>query len=215
MLANGEVPGRIFSPHPSLAHPQLKAYPFGFSWSRFNHNPPSAIFTGQESERSHRTNLLNCDFIGHPGYCNRQVKLNVMEANGHKCKNEGTKTNWPEYMGAMMNAQFAASPAGGGLQNHRDIEAAVSGAVLVVEAANEHAVFAPLKEGLPAIFVSDWSQLTPAYLKAMEAAKVESFGDCKMLCEGGLNEEAAPCKACLAKVSVPGYCAGHPGTPGC
>ena len=55
---------------------------------------------------------------------------------------------------------------------------------------------------------------TPAYTNAVEAQRQEDLGDCKDVC----NDEGtghAKCKACLAKTSVPGYCAGHPATPGC
>eukprot|EP00928_Gymnodinium_smaydae_P070466 TRINITY_DN54294_c0_g1_i1.p1 TRINITY_DN54294_c0_g1~~TRINITY_DN54294_c0_g1_i1.p1 ORF type:complete len:753 (+),score=229.18 TRINITY_DN54294_c0_g1_i1:58-2316(+) len=55
---------------------------------------------------------------------------------------------------------------------------------------------------------------TPAYKAAVAAAKVAAQGDCKDLCAGD-KEEHAQCKACLAGVSVPGYCAGHKGTVGC
>lgn len=30
-----------------------------------------------------------------------------------------------------------------------------------------------------------------------------------------MGKEHVECKACLAEVEVPGYCAGHPGTQGC
>jgi len=54
---------------------------------------------------------------------------------------------------------------------------------------------------------------TPAYTNAMAEAHTESLGDCKDICAE--DEAHAKCKACLAKVSIPGYCAGHAGTPGC
>jgi len=54
---------------------------------------------------------------------------------------------------------------------------------------------------------------TPAY-KAAEAEKhVEGFGDCKDKCVD--NEDHVECKACMADTTIPGYCAGHKGTPGC
>jgi hypothetical protein len=55
---------------------------------------------------------------------------------------------------------------------------------------------------------------SPAY-KAWESADhLESLGECKDKCvESG--EEHVVCKACLAKVEIPGYCAGHPDTEGC
>lgn len=54
---------------------------------------------------------------------------------------------------------------------------------------------------------------SPVYTEAMEDKHQESLGDCKETC----NEDAghAKCKACLAGVSVPGYCAGHADVPGC
>merc|ERR1719213_556085 len=54
---------------------------------------------------------------------------------------------------------------------------------------------------------------TPAYKAAVVAAEEEAMGDCKETCVG--REEHVECKACLAKVTVPGYCAGHAGTEGC
>jgi len=54
---------------------------------------------------------------------------------------------------------------------------------------------------------------SPAYKAAIEKAEIESWGECKGKCLG--QKEHVECKACLAKVSVPGYCAGHPQTPGC
>jgi len=53
---------------------------------------------------------------------------------------------------------------------------------------------------------------SPAYQAATAEAEAESLGACKSKCE---VPEHAKCKACLSDVSVPGYCAGHKGTPGC
>jgi DNA repair exonuclease SbcCD ATPase subunit len=55
---------------------------------------------------------------------------------------------------------------------------------------------------------------SPAYKSWESADHLESLGACKDKCvEAG--EENVVCKACLAKVEVPGYCAGHPDTQGC
>jgi len=56
---------------------------------------------------------------------------------------------------------------------------------------------------------------SPAYKEAMKAAHEESLGKCKDTCLGDNGEDHVDCKACLAETSVPGYCAGHPGTKGC
>jgi hypothetical protein len=54
---------------------------------------------------------------------------------------------------------------------------------------------------------------TPAYKDAAQAAKEKNFAKCKALCVA--DEPGAKCQACLAGVSVPGYCASHKSTPGC
>merc|ERR1711972_623729 len=54
---------------------------------------------------------------------------------------------------------------------------------------------------------------TPAYTQAMHDAEQKALGKCKDTCNEGA--EHVNCKSCKAKVSVPGYCAGHPGTAGC
>jgi len=53
---------------------------------------------------------------------------------------------------------------------------------------------------------------TPAYKTAVNAATVESYGDCKS-CEA--DKADVECKACMASVTIPAYCAGHKGTKGC
>merc|ERR1719401_1888717 len=53
-----------------------------------------------------------------------------------------------------------------------------------------------------------------AYEEAEVAQHKEDLGDCLGICEESPSEEHVDCKACLAKTSVPGYCAGHPDTDG-
>lgn len=55
---------------------------------------------------------------------------------------------------------------------------------------------------------------TPAFKAAVTAAEQEALGECKDICNKA-GREHAECEACLADTSVPGFCAGHPGTPGC
>jgi len=54
---------------------------------------------------------------------------------------------------------------------------------------------------------------TPAYKTAVNAATEESYGDCKEPC---VKDSAhVDCKACMADVTKPAFCAGHKGTKGC
>jgi len=54
---------------------------------------------------------------------------------------------------------------------------------------------------------------TPAYKSAVNAATVESYGDCDEPCVADKSD--VKCKACMADVTIPAYCAGHKGTKGC
>jgi len=54
---------------------------------------------------------------------------------------------------------------------------------------------------------------TPAYKTAVNEATVESYGDCKEPCTK--DADHVECKACMADVTIPAYCAGHKGTAGC
>lgn len=60
---------------------------------------------------------------------------------------------------------------------------------------------------------ADLLRSTPAYQSAVVAAHDESLGECLDVCKG--KEAHVDCKACLADVTVPAYCAGHAGTEGC
>jgi len=55
---------------------------------------------------------------------------------------------------------------------------------------------------------------TPAFSAAVHKADQEALGACKDTCNEN-GEDHVECKACLADTSVPGFCAGHPGTAGC
>merc|ERR1740123_520653 len=55
---------------------------------------------------------------------------------------------------------------------------------------------------------------SPAFTEAEASAHQVSLGECAPVCNS-LGEDHKDCKACLAKVSTPGYCAGHPEAAGC
>jgi len=55
---------------------------------------------------------------------------------------------------------------------------------------------------------------TPAYQTAVTEKHEEDLGECKDIC-AEMTEDHVKCKACLAEVTVVGYCAGHEGTLGC
>jgi len=60
----------------------------------------------------------------------------------------------------------------------------------------------------------DLIKQTPAYLAVVGEEHESSLGECLPTCKEH-GEEHVKCKACLADVTVPGYCAGHPSAEGC
>jgi len=62
---------------------------------------------------------------------------------------------------------------------------------------------------------------SPAFVAAVAKANRDSYGSCLSVCTGDDNDGNAndpnhvKCKACMGDVTIPSYCAGHAGTPGC
>merc|ERR1712192_157666 len=55
---------------------------------------------------------------------------------------------------------------------------------------------------------------TPIYKSLKAKEHEDSLGECKDICLDA-GEDHVKCKACLADVTIPGYCAGHKGAEGC
>lgn len=51
-----------------------------------------------------------------------------------------------------------------------------------------------------------------AYQSASAEEEAQALADCRSKCK---TPDHVECKACVAEVSIPGYCAGHKGTVGC
>lgn len=167
LMLSGQLRGRMFAWNPAFVHPHLKPYPVGITGGKLKLYNASYIVEslgGKEAELSHRASLLACHGVGHEGFCACGRKIDELEAIGHQCRREHG-VPWPEYLGGLAGSKLAISPPGTVMQNHRDYEVAMTGAVAVFENSTRHPVWAPLKANLPAIYVSNWSQLTPTFLE--------------------------------------------------
>lgn len=169
LLLSGQLRGRMFAWNPAFVHPHLKPYPVGITGGKlklYNSSYLVKSLRGKEASLSHRASLLACHGVGHEGFCARGRKIDELEALGHNCRRGHRRgLPWPEYIGSLAGSKLAISPAGTVMQNHRDYEVAMSGAVAVFDDSTRHPVWEPLKKQLPAIYVSNWSQLTPAFLE--------------------------------------------------
>jgi len=88
---------------------------------------------------------------------------------------------------------------------------------------NKHDARKTAREAEKAALASSITKLesSPAFKAAIAKSNRESFGTCLGKCtgddkNGNKNDpNHVKCKACMGDVTIPGYCAGHAGTPGC
>jgi hypothetical protein len=127
---------------------------------------------GFETRVEQRTTLLQCCCLtteGTPGQVARQAKLAALRANGFEC-DASLRLPAEEYAFRNLLSRFVFSPSGNGRHNHRDFEAWMTGAVPVLDFdPNEDR---KLYGEMPAVIVSNWSSVTPAFLEA-EWARIQ------------------------------------------
>ena len=75
------------------------------------------------------------------------------------------------YRHVLLSSDFVFSPQGHGEANFRDVEAVVAGAIPVLDAPRRTRLRS-LFADMPAVFVDDWNNVTPAFLEAEYAAAV-------------------------------------------
>ena len=127
---------------------------------------------GLETRVEQRTTLLQCCCLtthGTPGQLARKDKLAALRANGFEC-DASLRLQAPEYANRNVHSKFVFSPSGNGRKNHREFEAWMTGAVPVLD-------FDPnddpkLYTAMPAVVVSNWSSVTPAFLEG-EWARIQ------------------------------------------
>lgn len=167
-----------FAHNPSLVHPKLRAYPCGIhNVNRWHallsgiHNESGTV-RGELATRRERPKLLFAGCMS--SRRGRREKLAILRRNGFHAGNAWVGANLTApakctiraYMEAMLTSKFVLSPFGNGHNNHREWEALVAGAIVLVDA---DPLLEVLHEGLPVMHVRNWSLVTPAYLEAQWA----------------------------------------------
>lgn len=140
-------------------HPKLRVFPLGVR------NMPTGKkhedFTGEEAYHWHRKELLLCGGMGTTGagQTSRQTKISHLVANGLKC---GGFLRPNDYLHRMMRAKFVFSPIGNGIQNFRDWETLLYGAVPVMD--DQPDCMKEVFRDLPVVFVRHWENVTIPFL---------------------------------------------------
>ena len=145
--------------NPSTRHPKLHPFPRGpwrtSGWAE----------TLRAARRPReRRRLLFCDCMK-ADHFGRRAKLAALRRNGFACEPDcgGGDAARSRFADGLLSSRFAASPRGGGAQNHRDWEALLAGAIPIVD---HDARLDEMWAGLPVVAVTNWSDVTPQFLEA-------------------------------------------------
>ena len=145
--------------NPSTRHPKLHAFPRGpwrtSGWAETLRAAPRP---------RERRRLLFCDCMK-ADHFGRRAKLAALRRNGFACEPDcgGGDAARSRFADGLLSSRFAASPRGGGAQNHRDWEALLAGAIPIVD---HDARLDEMWAGLPVVAVTNWSDVTPQFLEA-------------------------------------------------
>jgi len=158
-----DQPGTVaawFVNNPRIQHPKVHAYPRGVQ------NTPrwwQVLRNSMRQLRRERPQLLMC-MCFHPRRPGRQRKMDLLAQKGFECKTHAKEcgNTRTAYMDRLLESKFVFSPQGMGMNNHRDWEALLAGAVPLVD---YHAELEPMWETLPVVRVRDWANVTPAFLE--------------------------------------------------
>jgi len=151
---------RFWAPNLEVARPGVSVIPRGVKMSGFNR---VRIMTPDEE----RPRLLHCGAMSIRA--GRLAKLVALRSNGFICP---VKAPARQVMEEYRKSYFVFSPAGNGLQNHRDWEALASGAILLIDKYDDHDIF----NGLPVVRVGNWSKVTSSFLmKKLAEIRSQTF----------------------------------------
>ena len=121
--------------------------------------PP--LLTGGEVNLSDRPALLYCGGrMGNQGRGGRRQKIAMLRANGFNCPVDVVPAK--TYIKSLATYKFVVSPFGAEPNNFRDWEALVAGSIPLLD---DHPPHYELWRGMPAVFVKDWSKVTPQFLE--------------------------------------------------
>ena len=134
-------------------------FPIGMSWQYvkfFNNNPTWQI--GPHDK------LLLCAINPGTDYRRRSTGINRMQILNTLQKNsiQNTQLQGESYFSSLPSYKFVISPEGNGIDCHRHYEALLAGCIPIME-YNDKIV--EKYKGLPILYTTDYSEITPDYLE--------------------------------------------------
>jgi len=150
-----------FTQNPAMKHPKVHVYPRAVSnLTKWESLFEKESYCEKQINLVRRKHLLMCTCLTLRKDGRRQSILDKLLANGFKCKTP--RKCVVSFHDALFDHKFVLSPWGGGHSNHREWEALLAGAIPLVD---YDPFLSDMFLGLPVIFVRDWSEITPKYLR--------------------------------------------------
>lgn len=156
-----------FGQNPTImGHPKFKAIPIGIANRMWNHGNPATFDTARTIAKGIQKNyLLGMNFVvsTHQDVRKPVYELFIKQPFCAQLYHQ----DHLQYLLGMAATRFVLSPRGNGLDCHRTWEALLMGAIPVMT----HSMLDECLEGLPIVFVDDWSQVTAEFLE-QEAQRI-------------------------------------------
>lgn len=139
-------------------HPKVHPIPLGFA-NRYWPNGVIEIVRDQINKNPRKKNkLLYMNFANHTNPGKRKAVSNYFKDKSFCYK--APRKSFGDYLADLASSKFVLSPSGSGTDCYRTWEALTMGSFVIVEHSSIDAVF----EGLPVVFVNNWSEVTEEFL---------------------------------------------------
>lgn len=150
-----------FAQNIDLAHPKLKALPLGIANNYWKHGDVN-VFRRAQSSAIPLTEKMARMYVNYAASTNSKERT----AAWNQCKSfpfcdVAKRKAFNHYLEDVKRYRFILSPPGNGLDCHRTWEALLMGSIPVMK----HSLIDPLFDGLPVIFVHEWSEITEKFLE--------------------------------------------------
>lgn len=159
-----------YAMNPDIVHPKLVPMPIGFANAHWPHGSPAALQDAFDVARGPWQTSRHCVYVNVNVGTNQAMRSQVLN---HGASLKGAyfrreRVNYSDYLVDVANSKYVLSPPGNGMDCHRTWEAALLGAIPIVESS----LLDPLYKGLPVVVVQHWGEITDKLITAVAAQGV-------------------------------------------
>jgi hypothetical protein len=159
-----------YAMNPDIVHPKLVPMPIGFANTHWPHGSPAALQDAFDVARGPWQTRRHCVYVNFNVGTNQAMRSQALN---HGASLKGAyfrreRVNYSDYLVDLSNSKYVLSPPGNGMDCHRTWEAALLGAIPIVESS----LLDPLYKGLPVVVVQHWGEITDKLITAVAAQGV-------------------------------------------